>query len=214
MPDTTTVDGGVSDVRRTVGNRTLEAGEARVATISRAYPTTADDLWDACTSAERLPRWFLPVTGDLTVGGRYQLAGNAGGTVERCDPPRGFAATWEYGDEVSWIEVSIAPEGDGARLTLEHLAHVDDVRWAEYGPGATGLGWDLALTGLARHLATGAAVDPAEAEAWSLSPDGVAFLTAASEAWCAASIGAGTPPDQARAAAARTTAFYTGQEPS
>ena len=30
---------------------------------------------------ERIPRWFLPVSGDLRLGGRYQLEGNAGGEV-------------------------------------------------------------------------------------------------------------------------------------
>src|SRR5690606_21550027 len=127
-------------------------------------PTTVDDLWDACTNPERLPRWFLPVTGDLQVGGRYQLEGQAGGTIERCDPPRSFAATWEFGGEVSWIEVTLAAAGDGTRFTLEHVAHVDDERWLEYGPGAVGVGWDLALHGLAQHVATGEAVDPAAAQ--------------------------------------------------
>jgi hypothetical protein len=55
----------INAIRRTVGTRTLEAGEARVITVSRSYATTLDDLWDACTNAERIPRWFLPVSGDL-----------------------------------------------------------------------------------------------------------------------------------------------------
>jgi uncharacterized protein YndB with AHSA1/START domain len=212
MPEPTTVTGGVNDARRTIGTRTLEAGEARVATISRVYPTTVEDLWEACTDPERLPRWFLPVTGELAVGGKYQLQGNAGGTVERCDAPHSFAATWEFGGEVSWIEVTLTPEGDAARLTLEHVAHVDDERWAQYGPGAVGVGWDLALSsGLAQHVATGASVDPAAAEAWTMSPEGIAFIAAAGEAWAEASIAHGTPAEVARAAAARTTAFYTGQ---
>jgi len=211
MPDTTTVTGGVSDTRRTLGTRTLEAGEATVATISRVYPTTVDDLWNACTDPERLPRWFLPVSGELVVGGKYQLQGNANGTVERCDAPHSFAATWEFGGEVSWIEVTLTPEGDAARLTLEHIAHVDDERWSQYGPGAVGVGWDLSLIGLAQHIATGESVDPAAAEAWSMSPEGIVVVTAASEAWGEASIARGTPADAARAAAARTTAFYTGQ---
>ncbi|HEX7430212.1 MAG TPA: polyketide cyclase, partial [Mycobacterium sp.] len=60
----------INTVRRTVGTRTLEAGEARVVTISQSYDTDAADLWDACTNIERIPRWFLPVTGDLRVGGQ------------------------------------------------------------------------------------------------------------------------------------------------
>ena len=213
MSDATDVQHDVSAVRREVSGRTLEAGQARVVTISRVYPTSADDLWDACTNIERIPRWFLPVSGELKVGGSYQLEGNANGTVERCDAPREFAATWEYGGEVSWIEVTVGAEGEQARLTIEHIAHVDDERWAMLGPGAVGLGWDLGLRGLALHVGSGASVDPKQAEEWSTSPEGVAFLTAASDDWCRASVVAGTPEAEARPAADRTTAFYTGAEP-
>ena len=95
----------INAVRRTVGSRVLEAGEARVVTLSQSYPTDAADLWDACTNIERIPRWFLPISGDLKLGGQYQLEGNASGTILTCDPPRAFSATWEYGGAVSWIEV-------------------------------------------------------------------------------------------------------------
>jgi len=47
--------------------------------------------------------------------------------------------------------------------------------------------------------------------AWVASDEGVAFTTASSDAWCAAAIVAGDPPDEARAAADRTTAAYTGR---
>ena len=202
----------ISAARRTVGSRTLEAGTARVATISQVYDTDLDDLWDALTDVERIPRWFLPVTGDLRVGGRYQFEGNAGGTVERCEPPNGFAATWEYGGEVSWIEVRLTPEGDErTRFALEHVAHVDDERWAQFGPGAVGIGWDMALMGLGLHLASdGAPVDPQASMAWMMSAEGKAFMASSSKAWCAASIAAGTDEAAAGAAAERTTAFYTG----
>src|SRR6476646_1953316 len=143
----------ISAVARTVGRRTLEAGEARVVTVSRHYPASIDDVWDACTTAERIRRWFLPVTGDLQLGGRYQLQGTAGGVVERCDPPRSFAATWEFGGDVSTIEVRLDPAATGGTvLTLEHVGHVDDEFWDRFGPGAVGLGWEGALLGLAGHL--------------------------------------------------------------
>ncbi|HEY4420115.1 MAG TPA: SRPBCC family protein [Pseudonocardia sp.] len=201
----------INAVKRTVGTRTLEAGEARVVTISQTYTTDLDDLWDACTNAERIPRWFLPVTGDLRVGGHYQLQGNAGGTVERCDPPHGFAATWEFGGEVSWIEVRLTEVSDGrTRFELEHIAHVDDERWAEFGPGAVGIGWDGAVMGLALHLASGRQVDAAAFETWSATDEGRRFFTSASDAWCAASTAAGTDAAAARAAADRATAAYTG----
>jgi uncharacterized protein YndB with AHSA1/START domain len=201
----------ISAVRRTVGDRTLEVGEARTVTLSRSYDGTVEDLWDACTNPERIPRWFLPVTGDLRVGGRYQLEGNAGGEVLTCDPPRSFTATWEMGEGISWIEVTVAPDGEGrARMELTHIAPVD-AHWGEFGPGAVGMGWDLGLTiGLVTHLATGGTVDPAEAAAWTGSADGLAFQRASSAAWLAADLASGTPAEQARAAAERCLAAYTG----
>jgi uncharacterized protein YndB with AHSA1/START domain len=202
----------ISSVERRVGERVLPAGDARVLAISRVYDTDVHDLWDACTSPERIPRWFLPITGDLRVGGRYQLEGQAGGTIQECEPPHRLAATWEYGGEVSWIELRLAPVGDGrTRLQLEHTAHVDDARWAQFGPGAMGVGWDLLLaTGLVRYLSTRAPVDPQAAAAWTMFDDGREFISQSSAAWAAASIAAGMDREVARAAAERITAFYTG----
>ncbi|MEV6376883.1 SRPBCC family protein [Micromonospora musae] len=202
----------INAVRRQVGSRTLEAGEARVTTIGQTYDAPVEDVWDACTNAERIPRWFLPISGELRLGGRYQLEGNAGGVVETCDPPHSFTATWEYGGEVSWIEVRLTPQdGDRTRFELHHIAHVDDDRWAQFGPGAVGIGWDLGLLGLATYFgAPGAGVRPEEAEAWSASAEGRSFMTLASERWREASVAAGTDPEAARAAAEQVTAFYTG----
>jgi uncharacterized protein YndB with AHSA1/START domain len=205
------VDHQISAVERTVGDRVLEAGTARVLTASRIYDATPEELWDACTSAVRIPRWFMPISGDLCVGGRYQLEGNASGTVERCDPPRSFAATWEYGDDVTWIEVRLEPDGDGrTRLTLEHVAHVDDERWLQYGPGAVGVGWDLSFLGLGLHLASGAAKPPETDPAWMATDEAKAFMRGSAEAWADAHIAAGEDPETARRMAASTARFYTG----
>jgi hypothetical protein len=133
-----------------------------------------------------------------------------GGMIERCDPPTGFDATWEFAGQVSWIELRLAPDGDAARFTLAHIAHVDD-RWEEFGPGAVGVGWDLGLLGLGLHLVSGGEqVDAAQFMEWSASDEGKRFITAASADWGAASAAAGTDEAAARAAADRTTAFYTG----
>jgi uncharacterized protein YndB with AHSA1/START domain len=189
----------INAVRRQVGTRVLEAGEARTVTISQSYDAAIEDVWDACTNPERIPRWFLPVTGDLRAGGRYQLQGNAGGTIERCDPPASFSATWEFGGQVSWIEVRLVAEpGGGTRLVLEHIAAVDDERWAEFGPGAVGVGWDMGLVGLAVHLSSGRSVEPGEGAAWAASADGRRFMALSSQRWCDASIAAGTDEAGAR----------------
>ena len=76
----------INAVQRRVGARTLAAGEARIVVVSQTYDAAVEDVWDACTSAERIPRWFLPVSGDLKLGGRYQLEGNAGGTDRALRP--------------------------------------------------------------------------------------------------------------------------------
>src|SRR6476646_10805369 len=121
------VDQQINAVQRTVGSRTLAAGQARTSTISQTYDSTIEDVWDACTNPERIPRWFLPVSGELKEGGRYQLEGNAGGTITRCDPPHGFDATWEMGGNTSWIELRLTDEGgESSRFQLSHIAPVDD----------------------------------------------------------------------------------------
>jgi uncharacterized protein YndB with AHSA1/START domain len=199
----------ISAVSRRLGVRELPAGQARVLTVAQTYPGPVEDVWDACTNPERIARWFLPVTGDLKPGGHYQLEGNAGGTVERCDPPYGFAATWEFGGEVSWIEVRLRAEpSGGTRFELEHVAHVDDERWLEFGPGAVGIGWDSALLGLALHMAGG--TRPDDPMAWLGSPEGRDFLSQSSQRWCEASVDVGTAEPDARAAADRVLAAYTG----
>ena len=205
------VDHQISAVRREVGTRVLQAGEGRTVTVSQTYDAVLEDVWDACTNPERVPRWFLPVSGDLREGGRYELEGNASGTIQRCDPPRGFDATWEYGGEISWIELRLSETQDGGTLfALSHIAPAGDTRWAEYGPGAVGVGWDLGLIGLVLHLASGVAVDREEGLAWTASHDGGEFMKRSSESWCAAAVAAGADEQAAQAAAARTIAAYTG----
>lgn len=202
----------ISDVRRTLGDRRLEAGEAKVTTMSQVYDTDAEDLWEAVTSAERIPRWFMPITGDLREGGSYQLEGNANGTISRCERPHGFAATWEYNGEVSWIEVRLTAEGDGrTRFELEHVAHVAAEFWDRFGPSATGLGWDLGMLGLAGHLTDpAAAIRPEDGPAWMMSPEGKEFMRLSVDAWAQLAVAGGEDPEQARAAADRTYAAYTG----
>ena len=119
----------INAMRRQVGTRVLEAGRARTLTVARTYDAEVQDVWDACTNPERIRRWFLPISGDLREGGRFQIDGNASGTIQRCNAPHSFTATWEYGGEVSWIELRLTSEANGrTRFELEHTAHVDDER--------------------------------------------------------------------------------------
>jgi uncharacterized protein YndB with AHSA1/START domain len=199
----------IDAVERRVWSEDRDGEPVRVAEAVRWYPTTVEDLWDAVTDAERIPRWFLPVSGDLRLGGRYQLEGNAGGTITECDPPRRLAVTWEFGGATSWVSVDLRGDADRARLQLQHRAPIDDETAKIYGPGSVGIGWDLALLGLALHVESRAPVDPATFLAWSASADGYTFTKGSGDGWCRAAIADGTPIDEAEDAAARTLAFYT-----
>jgi uncharacterized protein YndB with AHSA1/START domain len=199
---------------RRVEERDHQGKPALVGVAIRIFDTTVDDLWEAITTPQRLARWFLPVEGDLTLGGRYQLKGNASGTITRCDPPEALDLTWEFAGGTSWVNLRLTAAGEKARLTLEHIAHKDGIgeeHLKKYGPGATGVGWDLALHGLKQHLGNPAvALDPAAFEAWTLSNEGKAFVRSSGEAWGEAYIACGANPDEARAQAEQTIAFYTG----
>ncbi len=183
---------------------------ARGVTLSRSYMTTIEDLWDAVTSGGRIPRWFLPIRGDLKPGGRYQLEGNASGMITVCERLSHFALTWEFGEDVSWVEVHFSTEEPGcARLTLTHTALLTE-HWIMYGPGATGVGWELGFMGLAMHLMHPTDPKP-DAVAFVTSSYGKAFIKSSSEEWGQAAVAMGTDTTKAQAAARRTTAFYTGE---
>ncbi len=198
-----------------VKDATRDGQPARVVGGARTYATDIDDLWDALTNIKRIPRWFLPITGDLKLGGRYQLQGNAGGKITRCDPPEALDVTWEFADNVSWVTVRLEPDGDGARLTLEHTMPKDEAgeaHWEQFGPGATGVGWDLSFLGLALHLESGGeAIERDANDAWLASDAGKSFIRDCAKAWGEAHITAGETPDLARAMAGRTADFYAGE---
>ena len=192
-----------------------EGKPARAVEGSRFYPAETDDLWDALTSAERIPRWFLPIRGDLRLGGRYHLEGNAEGTITRCDPPEALDVTWEYAGNVSWVSVRLAPENAGVRLTLVHTMLKDqasEAHWETYGPGATGVGWDLSFLDLGLHLGSGGEpIDREASDAWLASDEGKAFLHACAGSWGRAHAAAGVDSQVAEAMAARTASFYAGE---
>jgi len=198
---------------RTVRNLERDGKPAKAVIASRTYDTDAADLWEAVTNQDRLLRWFAPVSGDLRLGGRFQVENNASGTITECEPNRRFAATWEFGGGVSWVTLTLTPEGDGTRLELEHVALIDP-HWDTFGPGAVGVGWDLGFMGLSRHIAEPTALKPKEAEeGWFATTEAKDFIRKASNGWGKAAIAAGEKPDLALDSAEKTRAFYTGEAP-
>lgn len=198
---------------REVADRERDGKPVKVAVAARTYDTDVDDLWDALTNAERIPRWFSPVTGDLKLGGRYQVQGNAGGTILRCEPPRLIDITWEFNGGMSWVVLTLAPDGEGARLTLEHVFRAEDLdgeHWRTFGPAAVGVGWDLSFLGLGLHLATGGEKPPENDPAWMATEGAKTFMRDSADAWGEAHVASGEAPETARRMAAATAKFYTG----
>ena len=190
------VESHLDAMDRSVSYLERDGKPASGVTLALEFAVTVEDLWDAVTNAERIPRWFAGVSGELQLGGRYQIEGNASGTVTACEPLAHFALTWEFAGDVSWVEVRLTDTAGGnARLSLTHTALLSPF-WDQYGPGAVGVGWEMGFLGLALHLAQPDWPKPDEME-FATSADGKAFITGSSEGWAEASIAAGTDPENA-----------------
>ncbi len=201
----------IEAARRELASTEGPSGTRRIIRLGREYDADVEDVWDALTNPERIGRWFLPISGDYRVGGRYQFEGNAGGRIVACERPRRLRATWEYGPpvaegDVSIVEVRLGPiDGGRTRFELEHTALVPEEFWAEYGPGAVGVGWDGGLLGLTLHLRGGSVGDPA---AWQVTDEAREFYRLSSDAWGAANLASGADPEAVAHGVASTLAFY------
>lgn len=200
----------IESVRHEVGGGGTADG-GRTVSLERTYDAAIEDVWDALTRPERIGRWFLPISGDYRIGGRYQFEGNAGGEILSCDRPNALRVTWVYGvpaspADVSEVEIRLTAAGQGTTLRLVHTASVPAEMWDQFGPGAVGVGWEMGMLGLTLHLSGGSVGDPI---AWQVSDEGREFATRSSVAWGAANAAAGADPETVAANIANTTAFYT-----
>ncbi|NUT34509.1 MAG: SRPBCC family protein [Hamadaea sp.] len=206
----------IAATRRETGVVSVDGTEARTIVMHRTYDAEITDVWDALTDPKRIQRWFLPLSGDLRLGGRFQFEGNAGGEVLACDPPRRLRISWVYGEpapgDLSEVEIRLTADGAATRLDFEHVATVDGERWSTYGPGAVGVGWDGGLLGLGLHLA-GNDIPEDEKEAWMMSPEAREFYTRSSAAWGEALAAAGADPEAVATAVQNTTEFYAPSQP-
>ena len=206
----------IESVGREVGTGRLGSSEAKVVRLQRTYDAAIADVWNALTTPERISRWFLPISGDLRLGGHYQFEGNAGGEILECDRPNRLKVTWVFGPAgeapPSEVVVRLAEvDAERTRFDLEHTAVVPDEMWDTYGPGAVGVGWDSALLGLDLHISTDASVTPETAMQWMMSDEGKRFIRESSDAWRDASIAFGTDAELARASGERTRRAYSGE---
>ena len=149
--DTFDIASEIEAINRTVGRRRIANGDGRSVVLRRSYEAPVEDVWDACSDPDRLKRWFGSVSGDLRLGGRFQIEGNAGGEILRCEPPRLLAVSWVYGDNpADEVELRLTPGADGT--TVVELEHAAAPGTAD-GLAGLGVGWDLTLVALGMHLA-------------------------------------------------------------
>jgi uncharacterized protein YndB with AHSA1/START domain len=174
-------------IHRDVGNRPTESGEVVCVSLRRRYNSPIEDVWDAVTNPERMQRWFLPISGDLRVGGTFQLEGNAGGDILKCEPPRLLRLT--FGGPTSLVELRLSPAGE-SETTLE-LDHTVPIEMAGSSAGAlyVGPGWDGALMALGLFLVGEVSDDPVAA---GNSPEGQEFSRQSVHAWASAIESSGT----------------------
>jgi uncharacterized protein YndB with AHSA1/START domain len=129
-------------------------GAVRVVDV---YDTDIDDLWEACTTPERLARWIAQVSGDLRVGGRvhasFTSTWEGPGQIQVCDRPHHLLLSMEPGTEdETELEAWLTTEGDRTRLVVEERGlPLDKIHFH-------GAGWQAHLEDLRRSLAGGSSV--------------------------------------------------------
>jgi len=170
-------------------------------------------LWPHLTDPAELSRWYGPVTGDLREGGRYSAAGGAGGSILEVSAPHKLSLTWEYGTNVDGLLIRLDPEDDGTtELSIVHTSELPREIFEQYGPGASALGWEIALLGLASYTGGWARSCqdevPQPGPLWLAGPDGSRFVRAWSIRWAAASVAAGTDEEIARQGEIATATAY------
>ncbi|MFI6319890.1 SRPBCC family protein [Nonomuraea sp. NPDC050556] len=185
----------MTDLRDQIGaiDREVRGGESVAVLLRRSYPATPDDLWEALTDPDRIKRWFLPISGDLRVGGSFQLEGNAGGEILECERPKLIRVT--FGGPESLVELRLTAEGPATVLQLEHTVPLA-MAGSTAGALFVGPGWDGAFLGLALHF-DGVEGDPVEA---ANSLEVQRFNLASIQAWTAAASGSATDEQIAEAA--------------
>ncbi len=217
------VNAQLDAVTRGIETTEVDGVRSYVQTLAQTYPCPIDDVWHAVTSVERIPRWFLPISGDLRLGGTFQFEGNAGGEIRACDPPNGgsaaYTVTWGNGmGEPAIVHVRLtAVDATSTRFELENVAAVDSIPegfWEQFGPSATGMGWDSGLLGLASYFGGGEdGISPEDAAAWVATDEGHAFMRGSADRWAAQHISDGADAAVAQAAATTTYGMYVGEAP-
>jgi uncharacterized protein YndB with AHSA1/START domain len=131
--------------------------------VEDVYDTDIVDLWQACTTPERLTRWIARVDGDLRVGSTFQAVFTSSWSgavrIEVCEAPHHLLLTMEpdTADE-GQLEAWLSEEGAQTRLVVEERG----LPTAQLPFHASG--WRAHLEDLGRSLDVEGPVHP---EGWS-----------------------------------------------
>jgi len=120
--------------------------------VEDVYDTDIDDLWEACTTPERLARWIAEISDDLEVGGTvhatFTSTWTGPGRIEICQRPHHLQVLMQPGtDDETQLEAWLTQEGDKTRLVVEERGLPRD-ELPFYGTG-----WQAHLEDLGRALA-------------------------------------------------------------
>jgi len=122
--------------------------------VSRTISASDEQIYDAFTSEEILPRWFGDRASiDLREGGRYDMDGGDVGEYRRLVYPKRIRMTWEnakaYPNTV--VEIAITPKStEKSSVTIQHMKLPSEKAREDMREG-----WSWALTSLKSYLETG-----------------------------------------------------------
>jgi len=180
-----------------VHRQVSRTGDEVTVLLKRSYPADVEDVWDALTDPDRMRRWFMPITGELKVGGSFQLQGNAGGEILECEPPTRFKVTFGGPESTVEVRLAVGADADTTELELEHLLPAD---FAGGGAAAlyVGPGWDGGLLGLDLYIAGELTEDPT---VMATSPEVLVFGERSVRKWITVLKASGTASDEEISAA-------------
>ena len=133
--------------------------------VSRRIAAPPEQVFDAWLDPDSVGRWLFAtpdgvmerVEIDPRVGGRFEIDERRGGELAEhfgeyleIDRPRRLVFTFAAMRDAGFtrVTVTIAPDGEGSRLTLVHEM---DPQWADY-EDRTREGWTKILAGLAKEV--------------------------------------------------------------
>ncbi len=201
----------LAGTRRNVEKRSGAGKSGYDVILRRHFDVPVERLWETCTSPAHLNEFFLPVSGDLKLGGNFLFKGNAGGDILECDAPHSLRVTWVYGDMApNEVSLRLQQDGEGSTLEMRHADPSEETSVVDH-VFAVGVGWDPALFGFGSYL-DGEKIDQS---AWMASPDSVDMIKRSVRAWEAVLIeGEFASREAIEKGAAAAIAFYTGETPN